>query len=669
MASSITDQEDPHRSILEASGPPNVLDAPVQAENRPRSLFLPSPGPENSPNDDENGPSPALASIGGEQHCNQQTDQVQQPTSTSNEAASTVRSPDRGDRTAISNIPLSPALKTFVRQSEAMYNAQMEKGYDSEGCEGPFFDCMAEEGPQEFVEDAVPEGRETEVQQEPNSETEADEHINIPEETLVKLKVSGLKEELKKRAQPHAGGKKALLKRLRDALAARIPVRKSEAKQKADKSLSGFPPTAFWDILMPSNAAVLEPVSKFNFYAPTIPPEDRDKAPPIKHDFMETFDRPVFEGRMKKFLMTRAGNPKRGEDGIPMIETVVREKGGVRDDFVKAHGLDRNTTPQEWFRAFLPDIPFCYAGGERSKVKRPPPIADWCSFTNLKATLCNAGQRGYAYPDWAPFTVEEIERHVGIYFLNGLSPSPQLEMKFSNQYEDPVNGSDLCNRIFGGSKGLRRHKMFKAFFCLNDPKKEVPKRSDDPNYKIGRLLRHMQLVGQEAWDPGPDLAIDEQTIGFQGRHADKRRITYKAEGDGFQCDALCDEGYTFSFYFRNQPAPKKYLLQGLSPLHSRVMSLFDSLRSRFHRVTFEKLYLSAKFCKASWNHPNKVLIAGVTRKGGRGLPPSVLQEEEQNKAKQVLVRGTVKAAVLKGDTSCPNLVATSVYDTKPVHFL
>jgi hypothetical protein len=136
-------------------------------------------------------------------------------------------------------------------------------------------------------------------------------------------------------------------------------------------------------------------VSKFNFYAPTIPPEDRDKAPPIKHDFMETFDRPVFEGRMKKFLMTRAGNPKRGEDGIPMIETVVREKGGVRDDFVKAHGLDRNTTPQEWFCAFLPDIPFCYAGGERSKVKRPPPIADWCSFTNLKATLCNAGQRGY----------------------------------------------------------------------------------------------------------------------------------------------------------------------------------------------------------------------------------------------------------------------------------
>jgi len=30
-------------------------------------------------------------------------------------------------------------------------------------------------------------------------------------------------------------------------------------------------------------------------------------------------------------------------------------------------------------------------------------------------------------------------------------------------------------------------------------------------------------------------------------------------------------------------------------------------------------------------------------------------------------RSTVKAAVLKGDPGCPNVVAYSVYDTKPVH--
>jgi hypothetical protein len=37
--------------------------APVQAKNEPRSPFLPSPGPENSPSNVENGPSSVLTSI------------------------------------------------------------------------------------------------------------------------------------------------------------------------------------------------------------------------------------------------------------------------------------------------------------------------------------------------------------------------------------------------------------------------------------------------------------------------------------------------------------------------------------------------------------------------------------------------------------------------------
>ena len=32
------------------------------------------------------------------------------------------------------------------------------------------------------------------------------------------------------------------------------------------------------------------------------------------------------------------------------------------------------------------------------------------------------------------------------------------------------------------------------------------------------------------------------------------------------------------------------------------------------------------------------------------------------------MRSTVKAAVLEGDPKCPNLVASSVYDAKPVHY-
>ena len=71
-----------------------------------------------------------------------------------------------------------------------------------------------------------------------------------------------------------------------------------------------------------------------------------------------------------------------------------------------------------------------------------------------------------------------------------------------------------------------------------------------------------------AWRMGRDISGDEQTLGFQGQHADKLQITYKAEGDGFQCDALCDSGYSWTFFFRNMPDPKKWIRLGFSPLHS-----------------------------------------------------------------------------------------------------
>ena len=124
-----------------------------------------------------------------------------------------------------------------------------------------------------------------------------------------------------------------------------------------------------------------------------------------------------------------------------------------------------------------------------------------------------------------------------------------------------------------------------------------------------------------------DISGDEQTIDFQGKHSDKLCITYKTEGDGFQCDALCESGFTWTFYFRNQPALKKYLQQGYAPLHSHILGMFDQLDEKHHNCWFDNLYLSAKFCRAAFTHPNVVHIAGPTRKSGRGLPQCVLQEE------------------------------------------
>ena len=99
------------------------------------------------------------------------------------------------------------------------------------------------------------------------------------------------------------------------------------------------------------------------------------------------------------------------------------------------------------------------------------------------------------------------------------------------------------------------------------------------------------------------------------------------------------------------------------------MFLFDGLTFKYHECGVDNLYMSAKFCRDAYNHTYKIKLHGVTRKGGRGLPMSVIQYELQNRKEQEKVRGTVHACELVGDTNCPSLLAVSVYDTKPVHFL
>lgn len=43
---------------------------------------------------------------------------------------------------------------------------------------------------------------------------------------------------------------------------------------------------------------------------------------------------------------------------------------------------------------------------------------------------------------------------------------------------------------------------------------------------------------------------------FQGQHKDQLCVTYKSEGDGVQTEALCNEGFTYDVYIRNDPEPK-----------------------------------------------------------------------------------------------------------------
>jgi len=142
------------------------------------------------------------------------------------------------------------------------------------------------------------------------------------------------------------------------------------------------------------------------------------------------------------------------------------------------------------------------------------------------------------------------------------------------------------------------------------------------------------------FDLGRLISIDEQTIGFKGHHADKMSIRYKKEGDGFQCDTICYDGFTYSFFMRNMPAPKKYLDKGLSPLYARCLFLLDQLKDEHHVCGVDNLYTSGRFFCEAFTGENKVLCHGVARKSGRGGSKMCNSRRAKEKTQRGQMRGT-----------------------------
>ena len=68
--------------------------------------------------------------------------------------------------------------------------------------------------------------------------------------------------------------------------------------------------------------------------APTHPDCDALKVP-VKYNFAETFDRPVWQGKMASRVVFASGIPKKNTDGSNMMENVTRKYGCLDPRFVE----------------------------------------------------------------------------------------------------------------------------------------------------------------------------------------------------------------------------------------------------------------------------------------------------------------------------------------------
>ena len=187
-------------------------------------------------------------------------------------------------------------------------------------------------------------------------------------------------------------------------------------------------------------------------------------------------------------------------------------------------------------------------------------------------------------------------RHIGIYILNGLCPSPQVEMKFYSQERNPTNGNDMCNWVFGTCAG-RRHKEFEDFLAIQYPVKPVTLRNTHPNWKVQPIPKQAIIVSKAEIVLGKGLAKGEETICCKGRHPDILRITYKKIGGWLPVWCIVFIWLHVQLLLPKPDGKNCFIDKGMSSLHARCMALLEQVNSSAHYVGMYNIYISAKFIR------------------------------------------------------------------------
>ena len=86
-------------------------------------------------------------------------------------------------------------------------------------------------------------------------------------------------------------------------------------------------------------------------------------------------------------------------------------------------------------------------------------------------------------------------------------------------------------------------------------------------------------------------------------------------------------------------------------------------------VTNDSIFYSYSTTRSTWRSKKKVMIHGVMRSDGHGVPKCVFQKEATAKADKEKARGTLKVALLKGDYKVQGLLEPSYYYSKPFYMM
>ncbi len=232
-------------------------------------------------------------------------------------------------------------------------------------------------------------------------------------ESVMKLTVKDLKDELKKRGRAITGKKSDLQDRLKEAVRLNVPVA-GPSEEPHHKSMAGLDMSARWVPLTWNDEPIVVP--GVNSDPSHRPPTEMNQDVNPKYDFVETFNRMPFTGTTEKMCYGRPPcdsaicnkKKERKRKRLPTRQMRVpadvepRVLGEPNSDFLKRYGLDETNHPMDWFTAFMPLTPDAnkedpaivnVKGDHKTKFA----VSNWTAYSNTKAMMCNAGEKSHIF--------------------------------------------------------------------------------------------------------------------------------------------------------------------------------------------------------------------------------------------------------------------------------
>jgi hypothetical protein len=110
---------------------------------------------------------------------------------------------------------------------------------------------------------------------------------------------------------------------------------------------------------------------------------------PVKHDFAEVFDRPIFNRTIEKVVMHRNGRVSLDKQGKTKTVHLPCLIGGPDPAFVKKHNLSINSHPADFAEVFIPYRLNPYNDCESEHLS----FKTWTRYININAKAITGWRR------------------------------------------------------------------------------------------------------------------------------------------------------------------------------------------------------------------------------------------------------------------------------------